>query len=35
MKPVRRLIETNEMPIGVISQHASKDQNVHEGRQHP
>lgn len=34
MKPIRRLIETDEMPIGVISQHARKDQNVRKGHLH-
>jgi precorrin-4 methylase len=28
---VRRLIETDEMPIGVISAHSRKDQNVCKG----
>ena len=28
---VRRLIETDEMPIGVISEHSRKDQNVRKG----
>ncbi|MDI6874595.1 MAG: DUF1156 domain-containing protein [Actinomycetota bacterium] len=31
---VRRLIETNEMPIRVISEHARKDQNVKKGHLH-
>jgi putative DNA methylase len=31
---VRRLIETDEMPIGVISEHSRKDQNVRKGHLH-
>jgi len=31
---VRRLIETDEMPIGVISAHSRKDQNVRKGHLH-
>jgi len=31
---VRRLIETDEMPVGVISEHARKDQNVRKGHLH-
>jgi putative DNA methylase len=31
---VRRLIETDEMPIGLISEHARKDQNVRKGHLH-
>jgi putative DNA methylase len=31
---VRRLIETDEMPIGVISEHSRKDQNVRKGYLH-
>jgi putative DNA methylase len=31
---VRRLIETDEMPIGVISTHSRKDQNVRKGHLH-
>ena len=30
----RRLIETDEMPIGVISEHSRKDQNVRKGHLH-
>ena len=33
-KPIRRLIETDEMPIGEISQHSRKDQNVRKGHLH-
>lgn len=29
--PIRRLIETDEMPIGQISAHARKGQNVRKG----
>lgn len=32
--PVRRLIETDEMPIGRISEHARKDQNIRKGHLH-
>jgi hypothetical protein len=28
---VRRLIETDEMPIGRVSEHSRKDQNVRKG----
>jgi len=31
---VRRLIETDEMPIGLISEHSRKDQNVRKGHLH-
>ena len=31
---VRRLIETDEMPIGVISAHSRKDQNIRKGHLH-
>jgi adenine-specific DNA methylase len=31
---VRRLIETDEMPIGVISSHARHDQNIRKGHLH-
>ncbi len=31
---LRRLIETDEIPIGVISQHARKDQNAKKGHLH-
>jgi adenine-specific DNA methylase len=31
---VRRLIETDEMPIGVISEHSRKDQNIRKGHLH-
>jgi putative DNA methylase len=31
---VRRLIETDEMPIGVISEHSRRDQNVRKGHLH-
>ncbi len=31
---VRRLIETDEFPIGVISQHSRRDQNVRKGHLH-
>ncbi|GBC78031.1 hypothetical protein HRbin08_01517 [bacterium HR08] len=31
---IRRLIETDEMPIGQISAHARKDQNVRKGHLH-
>ncbi len=31
---VRRLIETDEMPIGRISEHARKDQNIRKGHLH-
>ena len=33
-RTVRRLIETDEMPIGVISEHSRKDQNVRKGHLH-
>jgi len=32
--PVRRLIETDEVPIGQISEHSRKDQNVRKGHLH-
>jgi adenine-specific DNA methylase len=32
--PVRRLIETDQLPIGVISRHARRDQNVRKGHLH-
>ncbi|WP_448595324.1 DUF1156 domain-containing protein [Thermoflexus hugenholtzii] len=31
---VRRLIETDEMPIGAISEHARRDQNIRKGHLH-
>ena len=31
---IRRLIETDEMPIGQISAHARRDQNVRKGHLH-
>ena len=31
---VRHLIEPEEMPIGVISQHSRRDQNVRKGHLH-
>ena len=34
VKEVRRLIEIDEMPIGRISVHACKDQNVRKGHLH-
>ncbi len=34
VKGVRRLIETNEMPIGRISEHARRDQNIRKGHLH-
>jgi putative DNA methylase len=33
-EPFRRLIETDEMPIGVISGHSSRDQNIRKGHLH-
>lgn len=32
--PVRHLIETDEIPIGIISEHARKDQNIRKGHLH-
>lgn len=34
VKAVCHLIETDEMPIGVISQHARWDHNIHKGHLH-
>lgn len=34
MKEVRRLIETEDLPIGCISEHARKDQNIKRGHLH-
>ncbi|MFN3369427.1 MAG: DUF1156 domain-containing protein, partial [Thermus sp.] len=34
MNGVRRLIETDEMPIGRISEHARRDQNIRKGHLH-
>jgi len=31
---VRRLVETDEMPVRLISEHARKDQNVRKGHLH-
>ena len=33
-EPVRRLIETDEMPIRIISEHSRRDQNVRRGHLH-
>lgn len=34
MKPLRRLIETDELPIRQISEHARRDQNIRKGHLH-
>ncbi len=34
VKGIRRLIETGEMPIGHVSEHARKDQNIRRGHLH-